>query len=448
MRYVVDWLESHWSAPAYSGWVLVGLIIFFFGAATNTMAGWLYVMSGVMLALLVVAALLPPRMVRSLSVERQPIRPIMAGETMTVRLRIQNASSSSRDLIQIRDVLPTVLATETNHPLSFEQGTVSPPLEQAKPGQSRIASSLAPSSLASSIERQTVERQTVQERAIAPIESIKPHVMYAWTYQCPVAKRGVYRWHTVQLRTAAPLGLFWCRRDYEVPAKAIVYPLILNLDRCSLLDVLGRETHAQNLSQQQAHQANEGLTRALRPYRWGDPTRLIHWRTSARYGELRVRELEVLTSSPAVAIAIDTAIDWNAVYFEQAAIAAISLYDYARRRQMNVSLWTAEHGTVHTPHAAYEVLADMRPNQGALSVMPPAQSVVWLTQSSSRLDHLPEDSRWVCWPTAASAASQPANSSDTSSHTPSIPSVASTIATARQGISIDPHQELRLQLMA
>jgi len=45
----------------------------------------------------------------------------------------------------------------------------------------------------------------------------------------------------------------------------------------------------------QRFQTTEGLTRSLRPYRLGDPTRLIHWRTSARYGELRVRELEVMT---------------------------------------------------------------------------------------------------------------------------------------------------------
>jgi uncharacterized protein (DUF58 family) len=401
--------------PAYSGWVLIGLVIFFFGAATNTMAGWLYVMSGVMLALLVVAALLPPRMLRSLSVERQPIRPLMAGDVMTVRLLVHNASSASRDLIQVQDLLPMVL--KSRQPVYSE-------LEPSIPNGSE-------------------PNETRQKRAIVPIESIQPRATFSWMYQCPVEKRGVYRWHTVQLRTAAPLGLFWHRRDCTAPAKAIVYPIILNLDQCSLLDVLGRETHAQQLSQQQAHQANEGLTRALRPYRWGDPTRLIHWRTSARYGELRVRELEVLTSSPAMAIAIDTAMDWNEEYFEQAAIAAISLYDYARRQQMNVSLWTADHGTVHTPHAVYEVLADMRPHQGELKAMPPAQSVVWLTQSSSRLEHLPEDSRWILWPmTASSSAPMPQSSFAATSFT------ASTVVPSVQGITIDPSRELRSQLMA
>jgi len=40
--------------------------------------------------------------------------------------------------------------------------------------------------------------------------------------------------------------------------------------------------------------ASQGLTRNLRQYRQGDSTRLIHWKTSARLGELQIRELEVL----------------------------------------------------------------------------------------------------------------------------------------------------------
>jgi hypothetical protein len=44
--------------------------------------------------------------------------------------------------------------------------------------------------------------------------------------------------------------------------------------------------------------ATEGITRALRPYRWGDPIRLVHWRTSARFGDLRIRELEVTLGWP------------------------------------------------------------------------------------------------------------------------------------------------------
>ncbi len=385
------WLETHWVVPAYGGWVLGGLVLFFFGAATNTMAGWLYVMSGVMLALLIIAASLPPQIVRSLVIERQPIFPVMAGEVMTVRLRVSNNSSTSRELLQVEDALPKVL----------------------------------------------------DEVAIATIERLEPHRSFSWIYHCPVSRRGVYRWHSVYLRTAAPLGLFWCRRDRPAPAKAIVYPSILPLAQCPLLDHLGQETHTQNLSHQHTHLSNEGLTRALRPYRWGDATRLIHWRTSARYGELRVRELEVFTSSPSVILAIDTAMDWNPEYFEQAAIAAISLYTYACQQQMNVTIWTAEHGGVHTQPAVYEVLAAMHPSQGMASAAPIADSVVWLTPSSDRIAQLPATHRWLLWPPDATAPSiartQPLYSPSTSS---------SSFPVSTSGLCINPEHDMRSQLSA
>ena len=396
IRSVLTWLETHWIVPAYSGWVLSGLVIFFFGAATNTMAGWLYVISGILLALLVIAASLPPRTLRSLTVKRQSIPPIMAGDMMTVRVHVYNHSPTSRDLIQIRDALPKLLDKSTT----------------------------------------------------TAIEILRAHGSFPWMYQCQVSRRGVYRWHTIQLRTAAPLGLFWCRRDYPAPAKAIVYPTILQLDQCPILDVLGQETHAQSLSHEQAHQANEGLTRALRPYRWGDPTRLIHWRTSARYGELRVRELEVLTSSPSIVIAIDTAIDWEPDCFEQAAITAVSLYDYARRQQIQTSIWTAEHATVHTQNAVYEILAAMRPQQGSLVATPISTSVVWLTQSSLRLAQLSTESRWLLWsPQIIDNQRGKIHRETTQDHQTSSISLRQ-LSNLSQGLIINPNQELRSQLLA
>ena len=70
------WLETNWVTPAYGGWLLMVLTICFFGAATNTMAGWLYVLSGVGIALLGVGAILPARSIQALTVSRQPILPV------------------------------------------------------------------------------------------------------------------------------------------------------------------------------------------------------------------------------------------------------------------------------------------------------------------------------------------------------------------------------------
>jgi hypothetical protein len=143
--------------------------------------------------------------------------------------------------------------------------------------------------------------------------------------------------------------------------------------------------------------ANEGTTRTLRPYRFGDPTRLVHWRSSARYGELRVRELEVTTGGQELIIALDTASAWELENFEQAAIAAASLYFYASRAQLNVQLWTADTGLVKGNRVVLEALAGANPHESVNHGDPPDLPLIWLTQNPDRCDRLPEGSRWIGW---------------------------------------------------
>ena len=346
---IADWLETHWVTPAYSGWVLAGLSICFLGAAINTMAGWLYVLSGLSLALLGVAAVLPARSLMGISVRRRPIQPVSAGDELTIELEVLNQTTQPKTLLQIQDVLPYVL------------------------GQPMTAS----------------------------IEVIPPQESYRWVYYHPSKQRGVYRWQTVQLRTGTPLGLFWCRRSREVPVMAIVYPTVLPLTSCPLVDEMVQEESTQFYSQERRFQlATQGLTRSLRPYRMGDPTRLIHWRSSARYGELRVRELEVVTGSKEIIIALDSASTWQQEDFEQAVVVAGSLYFYAQRQQLNVKLWTALTGAVQGNRVVLETLAATEAGEE------PSNSqfnkpVIWLSQNPVSLSTLPAGSRWVLWSTSS-----------------------------------------------
>jgi uncharacterized protein (DUF58 family) len=340
------WLETHWVLPAYSGWLMAGLAIFFFGAATNTMAGWLYVISGVMLALLAIGALLPARSLRSLQVSRREIAPVSVGEALTIELCLMNRSLQAQTLLQLRDELPVGLGK---------------PVTRA-------------------------------------IEQIAAQGTYTWVYQQPTQRRGIYRWQTVGLRTAAPLGLFWCQRSRLAKAIAIVYPTVLPLSHCPLVDQLGRELSLQLLSATQAQAATEGLTRTLRPYRWGDSTRLIHWKTSARYGELRVRELETYTGGQELVIGLDSS-RWTPEDFEQAVVAAASLYFYACRRHLRVSLWTAASDRVQGDRAVLEALAavQMEAAQSEPPNLPSNLPLLWLTQNPDRLSALPTGSRWLLW---------------------------------------------------
>ncbi|ERT06517.1 hypothetical protein M595_3533 [Lyngbya aestuarii BL J] len=342
-RRIAYWLETHWIAPAYAGGLLTFLSLFFFGAATNTMTGWLYVISGISFALLTIAAILPGRSLKSLDVHRRSLEPVSVGSQLTVELEIYNRSEQPKTLLQVYDQLPSTL------------------------GKSATA-----------------------------IETLAPASTYHWVYYLPTEQRGVYHWDQVQLRTAAPLGLFWCRRSQKAKATAIVYPTILPLTTCPLVDQMGWEQNQQVLDRSQFQMATEGVTRTLRPYRYGDPTRLIHWRSSARYNQLRVRELEVATGGQEIIIGLDSGNSWQSDHFEQAVIAAGSLYFYASRSQLNVKLWTAKTGLVQGNRAVLSTLAAVMAEE-AMGENLPNKPLIWLTQNSQSIVSLPSGSRWVLW---------------------------------------------------
>lgn len=339
---IQQWLETRASSPAYGGLVLLLIAIAFFGAATNTMVGWLYALSGLIFALLAVAAVLPPRALKQIKVRRAPIYPVSAGEQLTLEIILENPTRQPKTLLQVIDQLPSGLGN---------------PSESA-------------------------------------IEMIPANDSYHWVYNTVAAKRGIYHWSQVDLRTATPLGLFWSRRHREVKAKAIVYPLVLPLRQCSLLDTLGEEDSDQFPQEKRFQAATVGLTRGLRPYRRGDSPRLIHWRSSARYGELRVRELEMSVGGQDVVICLNSAIAWEEEVFEDAVIAAASLYFYACRSQLNVKLWTARSGLIQSQEEVLGVLASVQ-FQESKEQAPPSLPLVWLTCKAKEVNDLPRGSRWL-----------------------------------------------------
>lgn len=377
---ITHWLETHASAPSYGGWVLAGVAICYLGAAINTMAGWLYVISGVCLAILGLSIFLAPRSLKNLVVKRHPIPPITAGDDLSIELEIHNPTPKPVTLLQISDILPFILGKPTKQ----------------------------------------------------PIDIIEPKKSYRWHYYQPTQKRGLYRWHQVELATGAPWGLFWCRRYRECPAIGIVYPTVLPLTSCPLVDEIGQDDSQRNDPRGKPLQlATSGLVRSLRPYRIGDSTRLIHWRTSARYGELRVRELEVITGGQEVIIALDTAAKWEEEQFEQAVIAAASLYFYAQRQQLQVQLWTAATGTVKGDVTILETLAATNPLE--TETTPPENCpIIWLTQNPLTISQLPLGSRWVLWENANTSSEKSSEKIMVNQEYP--------------GIILQSEQELQLQL--
>jgi uncharacterized protein (DUF58 family) len=96
---ITNRLEIHASSPSYGAWVLAGVAICYLGAAINTMAGWLYVISGVCLALLGLSVFLAPRSLKSLVVKRAPIPPVTVGDELTIEIEIYKSHPKTCNLI-------------------------------------------------------------------------------------------------------------------------------------------------------------------------------------------------------------------------------------------------------------------------------------------------------------------------------------------------------------
>ncbi len=384
----LDWLERRASVPEFSGWMLLGIAGFFFMAATNTLAGWLYAISGVSFAIVFIGGALPGRILGGIEIERLPIDPVSAGDIMTVELRLHNSGKNSKALLEVRDLLPEGIC-----------------------------------------------RPSVQDHVI---ESIAPGDRDRWLYAFTTLKRGVFQFDRLEIATASPFGLFRSRRSQSVKRRAIVYPTVLPLAQCPLVDAIGRDDSPRLYSTENArNSANEGITRTLRPYRWGDPIRLVHWRTSARFGELRVRELELTVGGQELVIALDTLPGWQVDDFEQAVVAAASLYFYAQRLNLNVRLWTAATGLGHGNRVVLETLAaaSITAEEDIQISDLPDLPLVWITHQTASFAGLPVGSRWILWGNASGAQAK-------------IPGIAIEPNTDYELGSDQAYRSLQLQLQA
>jgi uncharacterized protein (DUF58 family) len=192
-----------------------------------------------------------------------------------------------------------------------------------------------------------------------------------WQGESP--RRGKYRFRDLDLGTRAPFGLVERRVTVPLPDEIYVYPRIgqlsrrwFQLQRQSSENLLGKR-HDRSAQQEEYH--------GLRDYRPGDSPRWIHWRTSARRGELMVKEFEQENEQD-LTILIDPWLPRHKVTAEQRAameqaisFAATACLETCRRQGRRLLLgWTGPpagicqgQASVKLLHELLEQLAVMRP---------------------------------------------------------------------------------------
>jgi uncharacterized protein (DUF58 family) len=111
----------------------------------------------------------------------------------------------------------------------------------------------------------------------------------SWLVRAPLVRRGHFRIEPLQIRTGDPFGFFEASASVGQGIAVVVYPRIEKLPMWRLPAANIEGSHA---APERTLQATP-LATAVRPYAPGDAFNRIHWRSTARHGEIQVKEFEL-----------------------------------------------------------------------------------------------------------------------------------------------------------
>ncbi len=228
--------------------VCLGFILYLI--ATNSGAGWLYVVAAAIGGVVAVAALLPLWNVRGVEVvaRRTPVL-LTAGEPFECSLELKNTGRFTRHLLEVEDRF------------AGERG-----------------------------------------RAVAVrVRREEPEVV---RYTAENPRRGIYAGGDVVIESGAPFGLFYGRRRRWVASDIVVYPRTFKVAGLPPSAVVDAERGDRSESST-FHRGHGGEFWGVREYRAGDSARLVAWKRSARgllAGKLAVVELAQETHPPFVLV--------------------------------------------------------------------------------------------------------------------------------------------------
>ena len=120
---------------------------------------------------------------------------------------------------------------------------------------------------------------------------LNPNEKLTREFVCQIDRPGEYRLEPVELISRFPLGLFECRVRVGRAATFWVYPALLDELPEDLIQLTAQSWDG--VSRETNHSSrNVGDFHSVSAYRPGEDVRLIHWRSSARLGDLVIRQFQ------------------------------------------------------------------------------------------------------------------------------------------------------------
>ncbi len=120
---------------------------------------------------------------------------------------------------------------------------------------------------------------------------LNPNEKLTREFVCQIDRPGEYRLEPIELISRFPLGLFECRVRVGRAATFWVYPALLDELPEDLIQLTAQSWDG--VSRETNHSSrNVGDFHSVSAYRPGEDVRLIHWRSSARLGDLVIRQFQ------------------------------------------------------------------------------------------------------------------------------------------------------------
>jgi uncharacterized protein (DUF58 family) len=111
----------------------------------------------------------------------------------------------------------------------------------------------------------------------------------SWIAIVPLTRRGTYRIEPMVVRTGDPFGFFEAAATVGRPTVITVFPKVVVLPRWRLPNANLEGSH----SAPERSLQTTPLATTVRPYAPGDSFNRIHWRSTARLGEIQVKEFDL-----------------------------------------------------------------------------------------------------------------------------------------------------------
>lgn len=110
-----------------------------------------------------------------------------------------------------------------------------------------------------------------------------------WLAKVTLTRRGSYRLGALRVRTGDPFGLFGSEMTIGKPTGIVVFPEVVPLQHWRLPpSPIDGATPVRR-----RFEASSTLVSTVRPYVHGDAINRVHWLSSARHGELQVKEFDL-----------------------------------------------------------------------------------------------------------------------------------------------------------